>query len=141
MIDMLVRSFLGGLGGKVLDFYQTNSLLINSLILLYALLLILSRRTYNQIITKLTADLMNSNIEVFRKKSVNGLNKMITRMELPWESTLSETWFPFLTPPGKLLPYLKNRVSATRFITPNLIAQRIHSQINKEELRTDHYEG
>ncbi len=131
MIDVIVRSFLGGFGGKVLDFYQANSLLINSLVLLYALLLILSRRAYNQVVFKLTADLLTSHEELFRKKSLKSLHKIITRMDLPWESAISETWFPFLTPPGKLLPYLKNKSSIARLFTPDLIARRIHSHINE----------
>ncbi len=133
MIDMLVRSFLGGFGGKVLDFYQANSLLINSLVLLYALLLILSRRAYNRILLKLTADLLASNEDVFKKKSLTSLKKMIARMDLPWDSALSQTWFPLLTPPGKLFPFLKNKESAIRHFTSDLISQQIHSHINQKD--------
>lgn len=37
MVDIVVRGFLGGAGGTLLDFYQSNSLWINSAVVCYAL--------------------------------------------------------------------------------------------------------
>ena len=138
MIDAIVRSFLGNLGSTILDFYNTNSLWINGAILLYALLIILGRSTYSSLLREMTAELLRNNPGSFKNKSVQSLQNLLSRMELPWKDVISRIQFPFIVPPGKLRLYRKNVEKAEALIPPEILASLIHEQIrNEKQKQTD----
>lgn len=130
MIDAIVRNFLGEAGSQLLDLYQANSLWINGALLLYALVVFLGRASYKSLLREITSLLLADETVSYRKKSISSLEKMFTRTDLPWEKALAEINFPFLSPPGSLRPYIKNRANASKLISPEILAQHIHDQVS-----------
>ncbi|MGW8144810.1 MAG: hypothetical protein ACWGN2_10475 [Anaerolineales bacterium] len=125
MVDVIVRSFIGQWGQKILDFYQNNSLWINGLILLYFLMIIFSRRNYRFIIISLVEDLKRKYGSQLKGDNPNQISKRLKRMEIPWEQALSTSSFPFVTPPGGFRPYMKNEKTFQKLLSDEVLAEVI----------------
>ncbi|MBN1266102.1 MAG: hypothetical protein JXA25_11455 [Anaerolineales bacterium] len=141
MIDAIIRSFLGGFGGKVLDFYSEHSLWINGTILLYALLVIIGRSSYSSLLRAMTTELLRMNPDTLKNKSVQSLQSIFARIELPWNTVVKKVSFPFLVPPKKMRPYFKNPENAARLIPPEILAETIYLETHKEDKPSDRPTG
>ena len=125
MVDVIIRSFIGEWGGRILDFYRTNSLWINGLILLYFLNIIFSRRNYRMIIISLVEDLKKTYGNQLKGDNPNQIGRKLKRMDIPWEQALSTSSFPFVTPPGGFRPYLKNEETFHKLLSDEVLAEVI----------------
>lgn len=99
MIYAFIRSFIGGLGRALMDFYIDNSLVINSLILCYGLLVFTAHRNYYMVLEKIILDLREGN-----QKFANSQIKKLSAKEydgLRWERIKRRVWFPLLSEPKK----------------------------------------
>jgi len=122
MVDMIIRELLGNWGEKVLDFYLTYSLYINSLILLYVGLVILSRRNYQRISDHLIQNVIHHYQNNTRKKDRHQIEKFLRTVELPWEEALKYSSYPFITPPHRYFLDIKNKRTIRRFLSLETIA-------------------
>lgn len=125
MVDVIVRSFIGEWGQSILDFYQTNSLWINGLVLLYFLIIIFARRNYRLIIISLVEDLKDKYDSQLKGDNPHQISKKLNRLEIPWEKALTTSSFPFVTPPGRFRPYLKNEKTFHKLLSNDLLAEVI----------------
>lgn len=96
MIDALTRTFLGSAGSAALDYYRQNALWINSLILLYALLVVFARRNYRVILETLISDFYQKYGEKLAKKSRGEIRGLLEKSNIPWEDGIKTGWFPFV---------------------------------------------
>lgn len=108
MIDAFIRSFLGDWGSTLLDFYLENSLWINGILLLYVLIVVLSRRNY-----RITLYSLCNNLKAKYNAQVNGKNRKqlertLNRIEIPWDEALKSSSFPLIASPKGLLPHYKS---------------------------------
>ena len=97
MIFAFVRSLIGDFGRLLMDFYIANSLLINSMVLIYGLLVFISRRNYYFILEKLIYQIRDGN----SKYAKSGIKK-ITKMDyenIQWNAIRSKVPIPFFTLP------------------------------------------
>jgi len=125
MIDIVVRSFIGDLGGKILDFYLEYSLIINGIILLYFLLVVLGRRNYNFILNKVVEFLGIEHESLFKKKNRNYVINLLKRIEIPWLDLIDSVRFPFLTPPGSFRLYIKKPENIKKLYSNEVLANII----------------
>ena len=125
MIDIVVRSFIGQLGGKILDFYLEYSLIINGIILLYFLLAVLGRRNYRHILNYAILFLKNDHSRIFTKKDPKSVARVLKNIEIPWHEFLKTSSFPFLTPPGSFRLYLKNTKNIKKLFSNEVLATTI----------------
>jgi hypothetical protein len=125
MVDVIVRSFIGEWGQRILDFYQTNSLWINGLVLLYFLIIIFARRNYRLIIISLVEDLKDKYDSQLKGDNPHQISKKLNRLEIPWEKALTTSSFPLVTPPGRFRPYLKNEKTFHKLLSNDLLAEVI----------------
>lgn len=122
MIDAFIRSMIGSWGNAILDFYITNSLWINALLLFYALLVVLSRHNFDNSLQLLIILLQGKYGEQISKKSSSSLLKMLKKADIPWENSLSKSMLPFITPPGSLWLYPKNPKNFQKLVTTEKLA-------------------
>ena len=95
MLKKIVAYFLGPLGMKVLEFYIDHSGVINSIFLIYALLLLISYLNYNRIINDITQII---------KKELEG-NPKRKKFIVSWEKTISKVaFFPFIANQRSFFP-------------------------------------
>ncbi len=128
MIDAFLRSTIGTWGNAALDFYIANSLWINGLFLLYALLVVLSRRNYNRNLNQILGYLKEKYGSQLDKKGSGSLVSMIKKSNIPWAETLKHSKMPFLTPPGSIRLYLSNVNNLQRFLTFEKIAALLKTE-------------
>lgn len=117
MVNAYIRSMIGSWGNALLDFYIVNSLWINAIILLYGLLVVLSRRNFDLSLQSLLATLQNQYGEQFTKKGPGSILRMLKKAAIPWAEALSKSRLPFITPPGRFWLYPKNIQTFQKFIT------------------------
>ena len=53
------------------------------------------------------------------------ISKKLNRLEIPWEKALTTSSFPFVTPPGRFRPYLKNEKTFHKLLSNDLLAEVI----------------
>lgn len=123
MIDAFIRSILGDWGNVLLDFYIANSLWINGIILLYALLVVLAHRNYKQITSSVVLFLNEKYGSQLQKKGKGSLVQMVKKACIPWNVILKKSWIPFITPPGSIRLYLSNEKTIDKLLPLEKIAE------------------
>jgi hypothetical protein len=100
MIYAFIRNYIGGFGRALMDFYVANSLVINGLILGYALIVFMSHRNYLYAIEKIIIELglikSGEKTKLVRKVNSTDLSR------LQWDKVSKNIWFPFISEPKKL---------------------------------------
>jgi len=128
MVDAYIRSMIGTWGNAILDFYIVNNFWINAIILIYTLVVILSRRSFDLSLQSLIITLQNQHGEQITKKGPGGLLGLFSKTNIPWTEALAKSPLPFITPPGSIRLYPKNIQTFQRFITleklVNLVQQK-----------------
>ncbi|MCJ7520258.1 MAG: hypothetical protein MUO42_11390 [Anaerolineaceae bacterium] len=97
MIFAFIRSSIGSLGRAILDFYIANSLVINAIILLYALLVFIAHRNYFYALEKIFIQLAPSDVE---KKPLRKINPSQYNA-LAWNTLRKLIRFPLISEPKK----------------------------------------
>jgi hypothetical protein len=128
MIDAFIRSILGDWGNALLDFYIANSLWINGIILLYALLVILAQRNYKRITSSALIFLNEKYGSQLQKKGKGSLVQMMKKAGIPWNEIIKRSWNPFLTPPGSIRLYLSNEKTIDKLLPLEKIAELIQKK-------------
>ncbi len=125
MVDVVVRSFIGEWGQRILDFYLDNSLWINGLVLLYFVIIVFARRNYRFIIISLVENLKVKYGSQLKGENPKQISKQLTRIDIPWDTALKTSSFPFITPPGGFRPYLKNEKTFHKLLSNETLAEVI----------------
>jgi hypothetical protein len=125
MVDALVRTNLGTLGSAILNFYITNSLWINGLLLVIALAIMLGRWNYTQFISVLLAEFKAAHADKLTPKNRSQLRFALKKSNLPWENAGKSAWVPFLIPPGPIKLYLKNKANLERLFSLDVLLDKL----------------
>jgi len=99
LIFAFVRSLIGSFGRAIMDFYISNSLLINSLVLLYGLLVFISRRNYYFIINAILVDI--GLVDTDKRKLTKSKLTNAKFEKINWDVVRKKVKFPFFTAPKK----------------------------------------
>lgn len=112
MIFAFVRLLIGNFGRAFMDFYIDNGLVINGIILFYALLITITHRNYFIALENIIIELRNSN-ESLKNKEIKKINTSEYK-NIRWETAKKSIWFPLISRPKKWVfslctsYYLKN---------------------------------
>ncbi len=128
MIDAMVRGSLGKLGSAILDFYQTNSLLVNGIILFYLLVLILGRQTYAILKTHIKEYLLQRYGEDVQNKSNRWFKKTLEKNDLDWQALSKSSWMPIIVSPKSLMVRFKSIKNLKKIFTSEQIAALFKNQ-------------
>lgn len=82
-----------------MDFYIDNGLIINGIILVYALLVFITHRNYFLALEKIIIELRNSN-ESLRNKKIKKVS-LSQYNKIRWEALRKSIWFPLISEPKK----------------------------------------
>ena len=95
----MVRSMIGVFGRALMDFYIANSLVINGLILGYALIVYISQRNYFFALERIIVEL-----GLIKEGEKNKLIRKVNSSDytrLKWDMVRKGIWFPFISEPKK----------------------------------------
>lgn len=107
MVGPFIEAMLGEVGRAILYFYRDNSLIINSIVLVYGLFMFITWnnlvRIYRFLIVEMAKEAHTSD-ELNRKKSNKKIRDIIG---VPWEKAVEVSPFPFIARIGALIPRRK----------------------------------
>jgi len=132
LIFAFVRSLIGSIGRLIMDFYISNSLIINSVILLYAFVIFLSRRNYFFILNIILREIgiYDEEKKTIKKKQISNSDFM----NINWESVKSRVKFPFITLPKQWsLVLLSKKQTIERHYSREKINLLLNEIIAKQE--------
>lgn len=132
MIFAFVRSLIGSIGRLIMDFYIANSLIINSVILLYAFVIFLSRRNYFFILNIILREIgiYDEEKKAIKKKQISNSDFM----NINWDSVKSRVKFPFITLPKQWsLVILTKKQTLERHYSREKINLLLNEIIAKQE--------
>ncbi len=125
MIDAIARGFLGHYGSLILDWYTANSLWVNSLFILYAVLVVFARRNFHRVLSALVQWFLTEKGEWMTKKTPGELQIVIKKTKFPWEQFLTIYHFPLITGASSILVRVKSVQTLQAIFTPEMLAKRI----------------
>ena len=82
MIDVITRGSLGELGSLLLDFYITNALWINSIVAIYAVLVVWAHQGYQKVGNRIKEILISTYGESVKNKSEAWFTKTLERSDI-----------------------------------------------------------
>ncbi len=115
-----------------MDFYIANSLIINSVILLYAFVIFLSRRNYFFILNIILREIgiYDEEKKAIKKKQISNTDFM----NINWDSVKSRVKFPFITLPKQWsLVILTKKQTLERHYSREKINLLLNEIIAKQE--------
>lgn len=125
MFDIIIRSFIGDAGGKLLDFYLEYSLIINGIILLYFVLILIGRRNFGRVLETIVGKLRNDYGSQMNIKNPKQLSAALKRIDIPWDEGVNSIFFPIITSPGSFRPYLNNEGNLQKLISNDILADTL----------------
>lgn len=128
MINAVIRSMIGSWGNVLLDQYIANGLWINTLILLYALLVSISRRNYDNNLKTLIISLQEHYGQQIAKKGRGSILEKLKNSPIPWSESIKSSAIPFLTPPGSFRLYQNNPQNFERFVSLEKLAELLQQE-------------
>jgi len=128
MIYAFIRSYIGGFGRAILDFYIANNFVVNGIILLYALCVYLAHisylNAYRSILLALGLDLD----KILKVKAPLKIDLNNHFKKISWDQVRRSYWFPFLAPPKKIMISLKTNPVLQEMFSLDHIKQMLDQQ-------------
>lgn len=128
MFDAIIRGTLGNFGSAILDFYIDYALWINSVLLFYALILMVAKRGYTRIKEVIKHELIAHYGEGIAGKNERNFIKAVGRFRFDWQAIAKETKIPILSTEKALYFRLKSPV----FLKKHFTAEKIYALFNEE---------
>ena len=125
MIYAFIRSYIGGFGRAIMDFYIAHSFIINALILIYGLFVYLAHISY---LSAYRFILERLGFDPNALKAGKKTNLKINRTDfdkLSWDEVRRTYWFPFIAPPKALWISLKTNSVLKKFFSEAHIKQMV----------------
>lgn len=133
MLDSILRSLLGDYGEVLLDFYLEHNLIINGIILLYAIIVSFSYKSYRHALSLMIAYLHENHAQRLKKKTVKELVYLLEKLDLPWDEALKAFWFPLIAYPRKLFPRWKKVETMKELISLSVLADGLKNKYDTEK--------
>jgi hypothetical protein len=104
MIRVILEGLLGRWGTAILNFYDAYSLYINLVIVLYGGLVVYSWMNLKNIRRRLVVAILEQLQNIPDLKPDSSPRWILGRIEIPWESALQRSRFPFVAQQTALWP-------------------------------------
>ncbi len=102
----IVQGFIGTAGMKILDFYISNSLWINGIILFYALIIFTAWKNYRTIYFFLLESLTEQMAPKAKTWSKSEVTRNIKNVEIPWSAARKKALIPLIAKTDYFIPSL-----------------------------------
>lgn len=138
MVRALVYMILGPLGIRVLEYYQANSLVINSVVLAYGVLIFISWRNLAGIRKRLVADMVRQLRQAGHTEAGMRASQVIKWTEIAWEESLRGVRFPLVARQTELWPKRVSLAAVQQMLDPKVLAaDAIETLTGKRPKRED----
>ena len=104
MLRAIIETFLGSFFFEVLQFYEANSLIINTFVVAYGLLMVLSWSNLANIRKHLVSAMVDQMQAIPKSHAKAKIKHVLRDVEIPWERVVGESRFPFVAPQVGLYP-------------------------------------
>ncbi len=124
MVRVFIESMLGTWGVRVLNFYETNSLYINSVVVIYGMVIVLSWSNLVSIRKTLVYEMvmqMKEHSKINRKSKVK---QVLQEISIPWEPTIAKVRFPFVARQASLWPKRLNLENVRSLLPDEELAEQ-----------------
>ena len=108
MIYAFIRSYIGGFGRALMDFYIANSFVINAIVLIYGLLVYLAHISYLKAY-RYSLEKLGVNLTPLEKNKPAKIPTRLDFTKLEWREIAKTYWFPLIAPPRSLLLSIKTQ--------------------------------
>ncbi len=122
MIFAFIRSSIGSFGRAIMDFYIENSLLINTVFLLYAFLVFVGQRNYYFVVDTITKEV---GVDLKSKKKKRFSQSTLEKIE--WENIKKSIRLPFVSKPKKWGLFLCDE----KFLKKEFTVEKLNILINR----------
>lgn len=127
MIYAFIRSYIGGLGRAIMDFYIANSLFINAIVLIYALFVYFSHMSYYSAYRSVL-EMLGFNPEKPTKSQKEKLFKgKVDFSGIDWTAARQAFRFPFIAAPRAVLIRLKTNTTLQKLFSEEKIKALLSS--------------
>jgi len=127
----ILQGFIGNWGMKTIEFYYENSLWINSILLLYALVLSIAWRNYQAVKRYLLLSITSQLESKVKSWSKAEISKNLKITQFPWESARKQIKVPLLAKSGSLLPIFASEAAIEKMF-PKDVLIKIIRETNKK---------
>lgn len=124
-IRELIERVLGPWGVEALRFYDSYSLPINLVVLLYGFVLVFSWRNLDGIRSYLVDDMARQMRQRLGSSKKTDPDFVLENVTIPWESALEQSRFPLVAQRWALLPRKRSLQSVRQLLTPEDLARDV----------------
>lgn len=136
MVRALVETFLGSVGVTVLHFYEANALLINSIVVLYGALIVMSWTNLasirKRLVGAIAAQIVNS--PTLNQKST--VKRILAEVDIPWQAALDDVRFPLIAQQTAFWPKKKSVEALQAMLPPDDLVKRALDALREHKRKT-----
>lgn len=122
MLEAFIRSMLGTAGSAVLDYYIEHAVIINTLIFIYFGLILLGRKSYQNMKQALKAELEKASNKTLANRSEKWFQDLLEKQKIDWKSVGQSSSIPFYSPENFFWFFLKNEKSIRKQFSPKRVS-------------------
>lgn len=117
MIYAMIETYLGPIGRGALNFYVDNSLAINSLVVLYGLLIVFSWTNLVSIRKRLVGSIAAQIVKNPALHTGSKVKRILSEVDIPWQAAIDDVRFPLVARQAAFWPHRKS-VEAVQALLP-----------------------
>jgi hypothetical protein len=129
----IIKGFIGDWGVNAVKFYYDNSLYINGIILLYALLISICWRNYQKIHTFLMKNISGQLESKIKNWNKSEISRHIKTVQIPWDDTVKLLSIPFIAKSGKIYPLFASKETIEKMFPMDELILSILESNKKQE--------
>ena len=131
MVRAIIESYMGPLFVQVSRFYEANSLLINSVVVLYGLVIVLSWASLYNIKRRLVSVMVHQMLARPDITPQTKVKRVLKEVDIPWAAVVEQMRFPFVAQQAALLPQRKSVEAVKAHLTPEELAKEALDTLHK----------
>ena len=132
MIYAFIRSYLGGFGRSLMDFYIANSFVINAIVLVYGLLVYLAHISYLKAY-RFTLEKLGVDLAPMEKNKPAKIPARLDFQKLDWSEIARTYWFPLIALPRSLWINIKTQAVLQHYFGEEQITTLLKSYQEKKD--------
>ncbi len=132
MIFAFIRSYIGGFGRALMDFYINNSFVINAIVLVYGLLVYLAHLSYLKAY-RYTLETLGVDLQPLEKDKPARIPTRLDFKKLDWKLIRKTYWFPLIAPPHSIWLSIKTEAVIEHYFGEEQIRAMLKKQQEKKD--------
>lgn len=127
----IIKGFIGDLGLKLIDLYYQNSMWINGVVLVYALVIFIAWKNYRNVYDFIIQDLSEKIAPKAKTWSKNEVTRNLKSIEIPWIEARKKIKIPFLAKTDHFIPTIASVETIQKLFPQDDLIKILH-EINKK---------